>query len=117
MCGFAGELRFDGRAADLSGVERMRERLKDRGPDGCGVWQRGPLALAHRRLTIIDRSSAGQQPMVDSELGLSLVFNGGIYNYRELRAELQEAGYRFFSHSDSEVILKAYHRWGAQCVQ
>jgi asparagine synthase (glutamine-hydrolysing) len=117
MCGFAGELRFDGQAADSRGVERMSERLKDRGPDGCGVWQRGPLALAHRRLTIIDLSSAGEQPMVDSELGLSLVFNGCIYNYRELRAELQLAGYRFFSHSDSEVILKAYHRWGAQCVQ
>ena len=72
----------------------------------------GPVALAHRRLTIIDFSEAGAQPMVDSELGLSLVFNGCIYNYRELRAELESAGYNFFSHSDTEVILKAYHRWG-----
>jgi asparagine synthase (glutamine-hydrolysing) len=117
MCGFAGELRFDGETADLRAVERMSERLKERGPDGCGVWQRGPLALAHRRLTIIDLSVAGQQPMVDSELGLSLVFNGCIYNYRELRAELEAAGYRFFSNSDSEVIIKAYHRWGKECVQ
>jgi asparagine synthase (glutamine-hydrolysing) len=116
MCGFAGELRFDGRAADLAAVEKMSGRMERRGPDGCGVWQRGPLALAHRRLTIIDLSRAGEQPMVDSELGLSLVFNGCIYNYRELRAELQGYGYRFFSTSDTEIILKAYHRWGIRCV-
>jgi asparagine synthase (glutamine-hydrolysing) len=116
MCGFAGELRFDGRAADLAAVEKMSDRLKRRGPDGCGAWQRGPLALAHRRLTIIDLSRAGEQPMIDAELGLSLVFNGCIYNYLELRAELEGYGYRFFSTSDTEVILKAYHRWGVGCV-
>src|SRR5258707_8348851 len=116
MCGFAGELRFDGRSADLAAVERMSDSLQRRGPDGSGVWQRGPLALAHRRLTIIDLSRAGEQPMIDSELGLSLVFNGCIYNYRELRAELEGCGYRFFSTSDTEVILKAYHRWGMRCV-
>jgi asparagine synthase (glutamine-hydrolysing) len=116
MCGFAGELRFDGRAADLAAVERMSERMQRRGPDGYGVWQRGPLAFAHRRLTIIDLSRAGEQPMIDSELGLSLVFNGCIYNYRALRDELEGYGYRFFSTSDTEVILKAYHRWGIGCV-
>jgi len=117
MCGFAGELRFDGRPAELSSVEKMSGRLQHRGPDGCGVWQRGPLALAHRRLTIIDLSCTGEQPMVDSELGLSIVFNGCLYNYRELRSELETAGYRFFSTSDTEVILKAYHRWGTGCVE
>jgi asparagine synthase (glutamine-hydrolysing) len=117
MCGFAGELRFDGKAADLAAVEKMSGRMERRGPDGSGVWQRGPLALAHRRLTIIDLSRAGSQPMVDSELGLSLVFNGCIYNYRDLRADLERAGYRFFSNSDTEVILKAYHRWGTGCVE
>jgi asparagine synthase (glutamine-hydrolysing) len=116
MCGFAGELRFDGAGADLSALERMNDRLRARGPDGGGSVQRDALGLVHRRLTIIDLSQAGQQPMVDSELGLTLVFNGCIYNYRELRSELIEAGYRFFSSSDTEVILKAYHRWGPDCV-
>ena len=117
MCGFSGELRFDGQSADVEAVARMSEHMARRGPDGSGVWQRGPLALAHRRLTIIDLSQAGAQPMVDSELGLALVFNGCIYNYRALRAELESAGYRFFSTSDTEVIVKAYHRWGKACVE
>jgi asparagine synthase (glutamine-hydrolysing) len=116
MCGIAGELRFDGAPADLAAVERMSAQMQRRGPDGSGAWQRGPLAFAHRRLTIIDLSRAGEQPMVDSELGLSLVFNGCIYNYRQLRAELEGYGYRFFSTSDTEVILKGYHRWGRDCV-
>ena len=116
MCGFAGEIRFDGREADLAAIQRMSETMRPRGPDGGGTWQRGPLALAHRRLTIIDLTRAGEQPMVDSELGLSLAFNGCIYNYPELRRELEAHGYRFFSTSDTEVILKAYHRWGTDCV-
>jgi len=116
MCGFAGELRFDGQPCDLLSLSRMNQRMAERGPDGAGIFQRGPLGLAHRRLTIIDLTRAGEQPMVDAELGLSLVFNGCIYNYRELRAELETLGYRFFSNSDTEVILKAYHRWGKNCV-
>jgi asparagine synthase (glutamine-hydrolysing) len=117
MCGIAGELRFDATLPDLRAVENMSAELVRRGPDGAGVWQRGPVALAHRRLTIIDLTRAGEQPMVDSQLGLSLVFNGCIYNYRQLRAELEGYGYRFFSTSDTEVILKAYHRWGPACVE
>src|SRR5690349_12210270 len=117
MCGFAGELRFDGSAADMNALETMSARLEKRGPDAAGALQRGNLGLAHRRLTIIDLSRAGEQPMVDSELGLSLVFNGCIYNYRELKAELEGYGYRFFSSSDTEIILKAYHRWGPACVE
>jgi asparagine synthase (glutamine-hydrolysing) len=117
MCGFAGELRFDGHVAEMTAVQRMNERLRHRGPNDAGSLQRGPLALAHRRLTIIDLSKAGAQPMTDPELGLSLVFNGCIYNYRELRAQLEGAGYKFFSHSDTEVILKAYHRWGRNSVE
>jgi asparagine synthase (glutamine-hydrolysing) len=70
MCGIAGELRFDGASADLAAVTRMSARMARRGPDGSGVWQRGSVALAHRRLTIIDLSRAGEQPMVDPELGL-----------------------------------------------
>jgi asparagine synthase (glutamine-hydrolysing) len=91
--------------------------LHSRGPDGEGFWTEGAVALGHRRLKIIDLSDAGGQPMVDRELGLALVFNGCIYNYRQLRAELEQAGYAFRSTSDTEVILKAYHRWGPSCVE
>lgn len=117
MCGISGEVRFDGRIADVASVAAMCDQLARRGPDGSGGWQAGPVALGHRRLKIIDLSDAGAQPMVDPELGLTVVFNGIIYNYRELRGELQAAGYRFFSTSDTEVVLKAYHRWGAACVE
>ena len=116
MCGIVGERRFDGRPADLAALERGADSLAARGPDGSGVWTSGPVALAHRRLSIIDLSAAGAQPMVDAELGLSLVFNGCIYNYRALREELTQRGYRFFSHSDTEVIAKAYRAWGLDCV-
>jgi asparagine synthase (glutamine-hydrolysing) len=117
MCGICGELRFDGTAPDEAAVRRMTERLARRGPDDQGYFQDGPLAFGHRRLAIIDLSSHAHQPMVDQELRLALVFNGTIYNYRALRAELMELGYRFFSEGDSEVILKAYHAWGERCVE
>ena len=117
MCGIAGEIRFDGEMADPAAVERMAEVLAPRGPDGAGRIGYGPVAFAHRRLKIIDISARAQQPMLDNELGLLLVFNGAIYNYPELRQELQGLGYRFFSAGDTEVILKAYHAWGPACVQ
>jgi asparagine synthase (glutamine-hydrolysing) len=117
MCGIGGELRFDGSAADAEAVRRMLPCLESRGPDGEGLWQNGAIAFGHRRLKIIDLSAAGGQPMVDEQLGLTLVFNGCIYNYQELRDELRGYGYTFFSTSDTEVIIKAYHRWGADCVQ
>ena len=116
MCGLSGEIRFDGGAADVDAVVRMSCVLEPRGPDGQGIWQNGRVALAHRRLSIIDLSAAGSQPMVDSDLGLTVVFNGCIYNYRQLRDELSGHGYKFFSTSDTEVVLKAYHRWGTDCV-
>ena len=80
MCGFAGELSFVG-AADRSAVERMAETMQRRGPDGAGAWAMDAVALAHRRLKIIDLSAAGAQPMVDEQLGLTIVFNGCIYNH------------------------------------
>ncbi len=115
MCGFAGE-RAIGRAADLEAVERMGATMRNRGPDGSGAWAQDGIALAHRRLKIIDLSSAGDQPMTDAELGLTVAFNGCIYNHRELRGELERDGYKFFSTSDTEVILKAYAKWGRSCV-
>ncbi len=116
MCGLSGEIRFDGSAADVDAVSRMSCTMACRGPNGQGVWQYGRVALAHRRLSIIDLSDAGGQPLVDSELGLTIVFNGCVYNYQQLRDELVGHGYRFFSTSDTEVVLKAYHRWGTACV-
>ena len=113
MCGFSGELRLDGTSPDVAAVARMAGRMASRGPDGEGLWASGPLALGHRRLSIIDLSACGNQPMHDPELGLTIVFNGCIYNYRELREELRaERGYRFFSTSDTEVLMKAYDAWG-----
>jgi asparagine synthase (glutamine-hydrolysing) len=116
MCGFAGEY-VTRRSPDRDAVERMAATMGDRGPDGEGAWSQGQVALAHRRLKVIDLSSAGDQPMVDAELGVTLVFNGCVYNHRELRRELEDDGYRFSSTSDSEVIVKAYRRWGERCVE
>ncbi len=94
----------------------MADVLAPRGPDGSGVVVRGNVGLGHRRLRILDLSEKSQQPMVDPDLGLSMVFNGCIYNFRELRSDLEAKGYRFFSDGDTEVILKAWHAWGEDCV-
>jgi asparagine synthase (glutamine-hydrolysing) len=115
MCGVAGEIRFGGRA-DAACAERMAATMSDRGPDATGSWAQDGIALAHRRLKIIDLSERACQPMVDSQLGLAIAFNGCIYNHRDLRAELERVGYAFFSKSDTEVLLKAYHHWGEEFV-
>jgi asparagine synthase (glutamine-hydrolysing) len=117
MCGICGEIRWDGRSADVAAVSRMTGTMVSRGPDDDGIFAHGPIALGHRRLSIIDLTAHGSQPMVDSDLGLTLVFNGCIYNYKELRKELEALGYQFFSNADSEVLIKAFHRWGRGCVE
>ena len=117
MCGICGEFRFDGAAPDLALTHRMMTKLERRGPDHGGSYSDGPVALGHRRLAIIDLSEHANQPLVDQELGLSLVFNGTIYNFPALRSELQSKGYHFFSTGDSEVIVKAYAEWGEACVE
>ncbi|WP_046776850.1 N-acetylglutaminylglutamine amidotransferase [Streptomyces yangpuensis] len=117
MCGLSGEVRFDGRRPDVAVVERMTDVMEPRGPDGRGIWSQAAVALGHRRLQIIDLSERGAQPMVDAQLGLTVVFNGCIYNHRELRARLERLGYRFFSDSDTEVVVKAYAEWGRECVE
>ncbi len=116
MCGICGELRFDHQSPDLDRLQRMMNTLARRGPDQAGSYLEGALAFGHRRLSIIDLSNRAHQPMIDSELGLALVFNGTLYNYRSLRTQLSGLGYRFFSEGDTEVILKAYHAWGDECV-
>ena len=116
MCGLAGEVRFDGQRADVAAVERSCAVMSPRGPDGSGIWAQGRAALGHRRLSIIDLSARGAQPMVDPFVGVTVVFNGCIYNYRQLRSELAAKGHSFFSHSDTEVVAKAYAEWGTGCV-
>lgn len=117
MCGIAGEIRFDNRLASLERVQRMTSAMRPRGPEGQGVIGYGRYALGHRRLKIIDLSDRGQQPMDDPLLGLTVVFNGCIYNHKQLRKDLEAKGYSFFSNSDTEVILKSYHAWGENCVE
>lgn len=117
MCGIAGELHFRPEAVfPVNAMARANSRQLSRGPDSGGLVQMGPLTLAHRRLKIFDLSEKAAQPMVNTELGLALVFNGAIYNYKELRNELEGKGYHFNSDGDTEVLLKAYHAWGKQCV-
>jgi asparagine synthase (glutamine-hydrolysing) len=117
VCGFIGELRFDAEPACVGKLERMAQELEPRGPDDSGVFAQGRVALAHRRLKIIDLTQRAQQPMVDAELGLSIVYNGAIYNHKELREQLEKEGFRFFSTGDTEVVLKAYKAWGEACVE
>jgi asparagine synthase (glutamine-hydrolysing) len=117
MCGICGELRFDGGQPERDTIGGMMARLERRGPDAAGQYAAGPVALGHRRLSIIDLSERSNQPLVDEELGLVLVFNGTIYNYPELREQLASRGYHFFTGGDSEVILKAYAEWGEECPQ
>jgi asparagine synthase (glutamine-hydrolysing) len=117
MCGLCGEVRFDGAAAGTAATEAMADAMAARGPDDAGILARGRVTFGHRRLSIIDLSPKAEQPMTDPGLGLSIVFNGCIYNYAELRSELEEKGYRFFSGGDTEVILKAWHAWGPDCVR
>lgn len=117
MCGIAGEIRFDGTEPNLDAIARINGIQRPRGPDGGGVWAQRSIALGHRRLKIMDLSEAAQQPMIDPELGLGIVFNGAVYNHPELRQTLEGLGYRFYSHSDTEVLLKAYHAWGDAFVE
>ena len=117
MCGFSGEVRSDGAPADVAAAAAMAATMSRRGPDAAGSWAQGRVALAHRRLKIVDLSERAAQPMVDPDLGLTIAFNGMIYNYPQLRAELEQRGYRFFSTGDTEVVIKAYHAWGDRFVE
>jgi asparagine synthase (glutamine-hydrolysing) len=116
MCGIAGVVHLDGSAPDPAGLRQMGAALAHRGPDGEGYEIRGPAGLAHRRLAVIDLSDAGLQPMTNERGTLWLTYNGEIYNYRALRAELIALGHQFRSASDSEVILHAYEAWGQGCL-
>lgn len=117
MCGICGEVRFDDNPIDQKIIKAMLSSLERRGPDAEGLWIKPQVGFAHRRLSVIDLSDDSNQPMVDEELQLTLVFNGAIYNYPELRTQFIKEGYKFKSHGDTEVILKAYHKWGEKCPE
>lgn len=112
MCGIAGVLHLDGAPASRVALRAMAEAIAHRGPDGEGLFAEGPLGLAHRRLAIIDPSPAGHQPMATPDGRLVLVYNGEVYNYRELRVELEARGHAFRSQTDTEVVLAALAEWG-----
>lgn len=117
MCGIAGIVHLDGETASPVDVRAMAEAIRHRGPDGEGQWSEGSAALSHRRLAIIDLSAHGRQPMISSDGRFVLSYNGEIYNFRELRAELEALGYAFRSETDSEVALNAFHAWGEDALQ
>lgn len=119
MCGIAGiiQLTQSGITPEHSErVQKMTDRMEKRGPDGMGFYKTERSVLGHRRLKIIDLSDRAKQPMFDEKLGIALVFNGCIYNYQSLKKALEDKGYDFFSDSDTEIIIKAYHCWGEQCL-
>ncbi|NJB69507.1 asparagine synthase (glutamine-hydrolysing) [Desulfobaculum xiamenense] len=117
MCGICGTVDFSGRPVVPDVLRRMTDSLAHRGPDGRGVFMDGPVGLGHRRLAIIDLSPAGRQPMTTPDGRFTIVYNGEVYNFRELRAELEDFGVSFRSRSDTEVVLHALAVWGPQAVE
>jgi asparagine synthase (glutamine-hydrolysing) len=116
MCGIAGILRFDGEPVSPVVLRHMADAVAHRGPDGEGQFVDGSCGLAHRRLAIIDLSAAGDQPMSTEDTRFVISYNGEVFNFQELRVELRELGWTFRSRTDTEVVLKAYAQWGADCV-
>jgi asparagine synthase (glutamine-hydrolysing) len=112
MCGIAGLIYLDGEPVSPAVLQRMTDAIAHRGPDGEGQWIEGEVGFGHRRLAIIDLSPAGQQPMVSADHRFVLSYNGEVYNFRELRAELESLGYWFHSRTDGEVVLNALAAWG-----
>ena len=117
MCGIAGILNFDTAHVSETVLKRMTDSIAHRGPDGEGHWIEGNIGIGHRRLSIIDLSNAGSQPMFSKDKRYVLSYNGEIYNFNEIRLELESKGYQFKSQTDSEVVLYAFANWGTDCVK
>ena len=115
MCGIAGKIHW-GPPAEKETVQRMCEKMIHRGPDDSGLISLDSITLGHRRLSILDLSSRAKQPMVSNDKRYYLVYNGEIYNYRELKRELEESGYKFITTSDTEVVLYSYIHWRERCL-
>jgi len=116
MCGITGLIHLDGAPVSPVVLENMTDAIAHRGPDGEGQWIEGNVGIGHRRLSIIDLSPAGHQPMVSADHRYILSYNGEVYNFKELRTELEAAGYWFRSKTDSEVVLNALAEWGAKAL-
>ena len=116
MCGIAGKISWSQPPA-LDQVRAMTGEMWRRGPDADGFFSNNFVAFGHRRLAIIDLSETGRQPMADHTGHYWITFNGEIYNFGEVRRELEQSGAQFRSTSDTEVILEAYKRWGDECLQ
>lgn len=116
MCGIAGILNFNQQPVSHERLKKMTDVIRHRGPDGEGHSVDGPMGLGHRRLAIIDLSPAGRQPMQTQDGRFTITYNGEIYNFKELRVQLEALGHRFHSNTDTEVALKAYIEWGANCL-
>lgn len=116
MCGIAGIVSENTSLIQKQSLQKMSDVLQHRGPDGAGIWinEQHTVGFAHRRLSIIDLSAAAAQPL--HYLHYTIIFNGEIYNYKELKAELKSFGYSFFTNSDTEVITAAYDKWRTDCV-
>ena len=116
MCGIAGIIASDGAPVSLDVIQRMTDAIAHRGPDGEGFHLDGPLGLGHRRLAILDLTDAGKQPMSYAGGRYWITYNGEIYNFLEIRHELENKGYRFTTATDTEVILASYDCWGQECL-
>lgn len=116
MCGIVGAINFNGEPISPALLKKMTDIISHRGPDGEGQWIDGPIGLGHRRLSIIDLSAAGQQPMLSHNERFVLTYNGELYNFHELRTELENLGHRFRSRTDSEVVLCAFIEWGSDAL-
>jgi asparagine synthase (glutamine-hydrolysing) len=117
MCGIAGIFNRNGEPVSQVVLRKMTDAIAHRGPDGEGFYVDSFLGLGHRRLAILDLSPAGHQPMATEDGDYVVTYNGEIYNYQELRVELEDLGHRFRSRTDTEVVLHAYAQWGADCVR
>ena len=116
MCGIVGQVNFDNSPVSPVILKKMTDVIQHRGPDGEGHWIEGNIGFGHRRLSIIDLSPAGHQPMISADHRYVLTYNGEIYNFRELRTELEAKGYCFRSQTDSEVVLNALSEWGSDAL-
>lgn len=117
MCGIAGVLDRSGGPVPLELLRRMTDVVAHRGPDGEGQFADGPVGLANRRLAIIDPHPEGDMPMASTSGDLVITYNGEVYNFGELRQDLEKAGHAFRTRTDTEVVLNSYAEWGPACVE
>lgn len=116
MCGITGIFNTNGQPISISLLKKMTDMISHRGPDGEGFWDDSYIGFGHRRLSIIDLSPLGHQPMQSADGNFIITYNGEIYNFQNIRLELEAKGYKFNSRTDSEVVLKSYQEWGSKCV-